>query len=67
MTWYFRHMKNMFEKIGLEITADNKRAIDKHIHEILGIEYKNCSATWKEVKIRIAEDEAGFLAEIKKF
>ena len=67
MACYFRHMKNTFEKVGLEITVDNKRAIDKHVHEILGIEYKNCSATWKEVKKRLADDEAGFLVEIKKF
>ena len=67
MTCYFRHMKSIFEEIGIEVTAENKRAIDKHIHAILGIEYKNCSATWKEVKKRIADDEVGFLAEIKKF
>jgi len=60
-------MKHTFEKVGLEITGDNKRAIDKHIHGVLGIEYKNCSATWKEVKKRLADDEAGFLVEIKKF
>ena len=27
---------------------------------MVGIEYKNCSATWKEVKKRIAEDEKDF-------
>ncbi|MHA1576166.1 MAG: hypothetical protein ACTSU3_02280 [Candidatus Thorarchaeota archaeon] len=60
-------MKQIFDELGLEITVDNKRIIDKHIHGILGVDYKNCSATWKEVKNRLAEDEAGFLVELKKF
>lgn len=29
---------------------------DRKIHGILGVEYKNCSATWKLVKARLAED-----------
>jgi hypothetical protein len=32
----------------------------------VGVEYKNCPATWKEVKKRIAEDEESFVSELKE-
>ena len=64
MTCYFRHLKQTFTELGVEVTPDNKRVIDKKIHELLGIEYKNCSATWKEIKKRIADDESGFMTSL---
>ena len=42
------------------------REIDGAIHDLVGVEYKNCPATWKEVKKRIAEDEEGFVSELKE-
>ena len=65
MTCYFRHLKPIFEKAGITITKENKKDIDRTIHSIVGIEYKNCSATWKEVKNRIAEDEENFVNMLK--
>jgi hypothetical protein len=38
MICYFRHMKLIFEQIGIEITPENKREIDKKIHALLGTE-----------------------------
>ncbi len=64
MTCYFRHMKQTFTELGVEVTPENKRVIDKKIHELLDIEYKNCSATWKEIKKRLAEDESGFMTSL---
>ena len=64
MTCYFRHMKQTFTELGVDVTPENKRDIDKKIHELLGIEYKNCSATWKEIKKRIADDESGFMTSL---
>ena len=66
MTCYFRHLKEIFKKAEIEVTKDNKREIDRVIHSIIGIEYKNCSAAWKEVKKKIAEDEERFISELKK-
>lgn len=66
MTCYFRHMKPIFNKIGLEVTKENKKEIDKAIHDIVGVEYKNCSATWREVKKRISEDEESFTSKLKE-
>jgi len=66
MTCYFRHLKTIFEKTGITITKENKQDVDRVIHSIVGVEYKNCSATWKEVKKRIAEDEKSFLNMLKR-
>ena len=65
MTCYFRHLKPIFEKANIIITKENKQDVDKVIHSIAGIDYKNCSATWKEVKKLIIEDEAKFVKILK--
>jgi len=66
VTCYFRHLQQVFEKAGIEATSENKREIDRLIHSIVGVNYKNCPATWKEVKKRIAEDEEGFVSQLKE-
>ena len=65
MTCYFRHLKPVFEKAGITVTKENKRDIDRVIHGIVGVEYKNCSATWKEVKKKTAENEQNFVNTLK--
>jgi hypothetical protein len=66
MTCYFRHLKQVFEKAGIEVTSENKREIDRIVHRIVGIDYKNCPAAWKQVKKRIAENEEGFVSRLKE-
>jgi len=66
MTCYFRHLQHVFKTAGIEVTRENKREIDRVIHDIVGVEYKNCPAAWREVKKRIAEDEEGFISKLKK-
>jgi len=66
MTCYFRHLKEVFKKAEIEVTSENKREIDRIIHNIVGVECKNCPATWREVKKRIAEDEEGFVTKLKE-
>jgi type IV secretory pathway VirB4 component len=66
MTCYFRHIQHIFKKAGIEVSTENKREIDRVIHGIVGVEYKNCPATWREVKKRIAEDEEGLVSELKE-
>ena len=65
MTCYFRHMKDIFTGVGVEATKENKKDFDRKIHGILGVEYKNCSATWKLVKARLEEDRDGFISQLK--
>ena len=66
MTCYFRHLKEVFKKADIEVTPENRQEIDKIIHDIVGVDYKNCPAAWKQVKTRILEDEAGFVSTLKK-
>jgi molecular chaperone GrpE (heat shock protein) len=46
MTCYFRHLSDVFEKAGVTVTKENKKDVDIVIHSIVGVEYKNCSATY---------------------
>jgi len=66
MTCYFRHLKQVFEKAGIEVTNKNKREIDKVIHAIVGVDYQNCPAAWKEVKKMLAENETVFISNLKE-
>lgn len=65
MTCYFRYMKDVFAEAGVEVTKENKKEIDRKIHELLGVEYKDCSTTWKHVKARLAEDREAFVNELR--
>ena len=58
-------MKEVFEEAGIEVTKENKKDLDQIIHGILGVEYKNCPATWKTVKDHLAEDRASFVQQLK--
>ena len=66
MTCYFRHLQIVFKKAGIEVTILNKRELDRIIHEIVRVKYKNCPNTWNEVKRRIVADEESFAVELKK-
>jgi ribosomal protein L17 len=66
VTCYFRHLKEIFKKAGIEVTSENRHEIDRIIHKIVDVEYKNCPATWREVKKRIAEDETSFVSMLKE-
>lgn len=57
MTCYFRHLKDILNEAGIEVTASNKKQIDRIIHEIVGVTYKNCPATWKRLKQEIVANE----------
>ena len=64
MTCYFRHMKDIFTEIGVEATKENRKDIDRKIHGLLGVKYKNCSSTWKLVKEKLSEDRDGFMGQL---
>jgi hypothetical protein len=66
LTCYLRHIKQLLEKSGIEVTPDNKREIDRRIHELMGVEYKDCPGAWSELKKRLAQDESAFIASLKK-
>ena len=57
MSCYFRHLKEVMAEAGIEVTPGNKQQIDRAIHEIAGVDYKDCSATWKKLKQEVLADE----------
>ena len=65
MTCYFRHLKDVFRKAGIEVTKENKQSIDQAIHRLVNVEYKNCSTTGKEIKRRLAAGEEEFILDLK--
>jgi len=66
MTCYFRHLQEVLRLAGIKVTDDNKRDMDKVIHSLVGVKYKDCPAAWKAVKKRIEEDKNGFASDLKK-
>ncbi len=68
MSCYFRHLKDIFQELGITVTQENKKAVDHAIHRLVSVSYKNCSPTWKEVKARIKEhpeERTAFLNNLK--
>jgi len=59
-------MKDVFAKAGVEVTKENRKEIDRVIHSVVGVEYKDCSSTWKAVKEHLAEDEEAFVEKLRK-
>ena len=57
MSCYFRHMKDVLDEAGIEVTKENKKEIDRIIHGLVDVTYKNCSPTWKAVKDHIKKDD----------
>jgi hypothetical protein len=66
LTCYFRHLGTVFSKAGISVTPQNKKQLDIVIRKLVGTEDQNCPSTWREVKIRLAKDEAGFASELKE-
>ena len=69
MSCYFRHMKDVFEEIGVDVTPENKKAIDAAIHKIVKVEYKQCPDAWKKIKEEIRTDPKKrdrFVAKLRK-
>jgi len=68
MSCYFRHLKNIFEEAGIEVTPANKKQIDQAIHHIFGVTYKHCPETWKRLKQQLTGDEQKrqeFISQLK--
>jgi hypothetical protein len=65
MTCYFRHLEEIFKKAGIKVTSENKHEVDRIIRNIVSVKYKDCPAIWREVKKRIADDEAEFVSMLK--
>jgi hypothetical protein len=56
----------VFRRAGIEVTPSNRRDIDRMIHRLVGVDYKDCPATWHAVKSRIAEDEDALIHQLRR-
>ena len=68
MSCYFRHLKSILEEADIEVTPANKKQIDQAIHQIVGVTYKHCPETWKELKQQLTGDEQQrqeFISQLK--
>ncbi len=54
MSCYFRHLKEVFAAAGIEVTAANRKDLDRILHEIAAVEYKNCPDVWRALKADLA-------------
>ena len=66
MSCYLHNMKDIFREAGIEVTSNNRKQIDSAIHQIVDTTYKDCPGTWKEVKKKLASNEAEKREFIKK-
>jgi hypothetical protein len=57
MSCYFRHLNPIFEEAGIKITPENRKQIDQLVHKIVDVSYKDCPATWKQIKLGLADPE----------
>jgi len=64
MTCYFRHLEHVFERAGLQIDIDNRKRVDMIIHEMAGVDYKDCTKTWKAVQ-ELLKDEDAFIERLR--
>jgi len=66
LTCYLRHIRQLLEENGIRVTPENKGDIDRRIHELMGVGYKDCPAVWRELKRRLAQDDPAFIASLKR-
>lgn len=59
MSCYLRHMKEVLAEAGVHVTAENRKQIDLALHDLMGVSYKDCPATWRTLKQELAGDPAG--------
>jgi hypothetical protein len=65
MSCYFRHLKDVLAEAGIEVTPANKKDVDRALHEVVGVAYKDCPSTWKNLKSQMA-NEADLAVVVKK-
>jgi hypothetical protein len=64
MTCYLRHIGIILLKADIIVTKKNRKQIGCVIQSLVH-ENTDCPEVWKKVKQRLAEDEAGFISELK--
>ena len=66
MSCYFRHLKDILNEAGIEVNPSNRKQIDRTIHDIVEVTYKDCPTTWKKLKQEIISNKQKRQDFIKK-
>jgi hypothetical protein len=68
MSCYFRHLKELFAEAGIDYSTANKKELDKAIHTIVNVRYKNCPDAWRALKAGTASADGRrqFVESLKK-
>ena len=68
MSCYFRHIESILSEVGIEVPPGNRQRIDRAIHDIVRVTYKDCPATWKTIKTIMGHDckRQEFLQELRQ-
>ena len=56
MSCYLRHMKDVLDEAGIVVTPSNRKQIDQAVHQAVGVVYKDCPATWRQVKAGLNDE-----------
>lgn len=57
MSCYLKHMEEIISEAGIELTKENRKAVDHAIRRAVGKLDSNCPDVWKEIKTLIADDK----------
>jgi len=52
-----RHLKGLFEDLGVEQTPENKGKMQEELRKIVGVESKRCWDIWKGVKPWLSDEK----------
>lgn len=70
MTCFVAHLgkKGYFDRLGIEVTRENAKAIEEEIARVVGKKGEHCPAIWKEMKEWMADParKAKLEAALKK-
>jgi len=54
---YFRHLSELFAEAGIRVTQENRKDLDRLLHELVDVEYKNCPSAGRGIKALQADDK----------
>ena len=68
MSCYFHRLKDVLAEAGIEVTPANKKDIDRALHGIAGVEYKDCPGAWRNLKGQMSNqiDRAALVKKLRK-
>jgi hypothetical protein len=66
MSCYLRHLRSELAQVGIDIDEIDRKKLDRAIHKVVGVGYKDCPKAWKGVKAEMAKNKMAFLADVGK-